>query len=256
MTIRLIFFCLILTITLSAQTDVEAVQKVANDFVEGTKYSLPEQIKSTFYPDVQMFLYNSADTVLIMTPAEYAKIFSNRPPGTANSREWEILTVDVQLDVAYVKLFVDIPPINARFYDLLLMKKIDGDWKIIGKCTSKGPLPKKDYYKPKPKKVTILEGLKKPWSMAFINEDEAIIAEKDGGLIWADLRSKETKHIYGLPKDLATPVYIDTSKFDQGVFFSGSHGRTAKYNAGLFQVLLDPNFNENNWIYLSYTAEN
>ncbi|MFT4569037.1 MAG: glucose/arabinose dehydrogenase [Saprospiraceae bacterium] len=40
---------------------------------------------------------------------------------------------------------------------------------------------------PLPKKVEILDDLAHPWSMAFLSEDEVLIAEKDSGMVWANL---------------------------------------------------------------------
>ena len=59
-----------------------------------------------------------------------------------------------------------------------------------------------------PAKETVVEGLKRPWSMAFLSEEVAIVSEKDGGLLKVNLNTKEKINIEGLPKDIADSLLI------------------------------------------------
>lgn len=235
------------------QTDIEAIQKVLNTFIYGTTYNYPDSVSSTFYPDTRMFLYNGSDTAFVMSSEQYASGYGRRTPGTQNSRSSKILDIEVVRDVAYAKLQVDIPPYGNRYTDLLLMKRIKGKWKIVAKATSAGPIPSRPSV---PKKEVVLTGLNKPWSIAFLSEEEVIIAEKDGDLIKTNLHTKRREVIKGLPDDVARAVLIDTVKHTNGVFPAAAHGKTLSYNAGWFQVLLDPDFENNHYIYISYAAEN
>ncbi len=92
---------------------------------------------------------------------------------------------------------------------------------------------------PAPVKEVLLDGLKRPWSMAFISEEEVIVAEKEGGLLRVNLVTKHRAAISGFPDDLADSI---------GVTDTGD-------NAGIFQVLLDPAFSSNRQIYVSYAAK-
>ncbi|MEQ9300915.1 MAG: PQQ-dependent sugar dehydrogenase [Cyclobacteriaceae bacterium] len=240
-----------------AQSDRELIAATVQRFIDGTTYNYPDTINSAFYPNTNMFLYNGSDTVWSVTSEEYASWYSRRPAGYRNARYGSITSIDVTLDVAYAKAEFVIPSFGNRYYDLLLLKKIRGEWKIIAKCTSAEPIPKTPQEMiPKPEKEVIMTGLNHPWSMAFLSENEALIAEKDGNLIRVDLTTKERVSIQGLPNDVARAIKIDTSKHAFGVFPSPAHGRTLSYNAGWFQVLLDPDFENNQYIYLSYAAEN
>lgn len=242
---------------LVAQTDQELIRQTLNKFIEGTVYNYPEKVNDAFYPDTRMFLYNGSDTAWVVTSERYASWYGRRTPGTKNNRINDIKTIDIVGDVAYAKIQVDIPTYGNRYSDLMLLKKIKGDWKIIGKATSATPIPKTAVeLKPVPVKETVLTGLNKPWSMAFLNENEALIAEKDGDLIWVNLVTKEQETIQGLPTDIARKIKIDTSQHAFGVYPPSAHGLERSYNAGWFQVLLDPEFEENKWVYLSYAAEN
>ena len=107
-----------------------------------------------------------------------------------------------------------------------------------------------------PFKETVMENLKRPWSMAFISEDIALIAEKDGDLLRVNLATKERFPIKGFPGDLADSIEMVKGKFPFGTFPKAADGFKAKYNAGIFEVLLDPDYSKNSRIYISYVAEN
>ena len=90
------------------------------------------------------------------------------------------------------------------------------------------------------KKEVVMDGLKHPWSMAFLNEEEVLLSEKDGILKRINLQTGIQTPIQGLPEDLVDDIRAD----DQ------------RDNAGLFEILLDPGFNEEiRWVYLSYAAQ-
>lgn len=256
---RSLFFGLLLLVIspIYAQSDQELIQQTLHQFIEGTVYNYPEKVRDAFYPDTWMFLYNGSDTAWVVSSEKYASWYGRREPGTQNNRINEIKSIEVVGDVAYAKLQVDVPSFGNRYSDLMLLKKIRGTWKIVGKATSATPIPKSaSELKAIPVKETVLTGLNKPWSAAFLNEKEVLIAEKDGSLVWANLDTQEKMVIQGLPDDVARKVRIDTSKHAYGVFPPRAHGQEHSYNAGWFQVLLDPEFDENSWVYLSYAAEN
>ncbi|MEQ8477553.1 PQQ-dependent sugar dehydrogenase [Fulvivirga sp.] len=257
MKIKVFVFLMIICISQSfAQTDQEQITKVLNQFIIGTQYNYPDSIAQTFYPGTRMFLYNGTDSAFHMTSEHYASLYGRKAPGTLNNRPSKIIGIEIVKDVAYAKLEVDIPSYGNRYHDLLLLKKILGYWKIVGKVTSAEPIPKKaEDFKTNPSKEVILEGLNKPWSMAFLSEDEVLIAEKDGDILRVNLKTKERVAIAGLPKDVARAVFIDTTRFDKGIFPKSLHGQTQSFNAGWFQILLDPDFGQNKYVYISYAAE-
>lgn len=88
-------------------------------------------------------------------------------------------------------------------------------------------------------RTVVVDGLKSPWSIAFIGETKALITEKEGGLVLADLGSGEVTMITGLPDDLVDDIRSKV-RFDNG---------------GLFDVVLHPQFPEEPWVYLSYAAK-
>ena len=243
--------------SLFGQTDQELIRQTLDQFIEGTVYNYPDKVATVFYPDTRMFLYNGSDTAWVVSSETYASWYGRRVPGTLNNRINEIKTIEVVGDVAYARLQVDVPSFGNRYSDLMLLKKIQGTWKIVGKATSATPIPKTPLeLKANPKKETVITGLNRPWSMAFLHEGEAIIAEKDGDLLWVNLRSGERSVLGGLPDDVARKVKVDTAAHAFGIFPPQAHGQERSFNAGWFQVLLDPNFDKNRWVYVSYASEN
>lgn len=106
-----------------------------------------------------------------------------------------------------------------------------------------------------PAKQIVIEQLKRPWSMAFISEHEAIVAEKDGDLTKVNLKTKSKISIKGFPNDLADSLTIFAQNYPLGTYPKDANGFKGKYNAGIFEVLLDPEFESNHWIYVSYVSE-
>lgn len=253
-------FLFLLMISISpcfAQTDHEQITKTLNQFIVGTQFNYPDSISLVFYPGTRMFLYNGTDSAYYMTSENYALLYGQKAPGTPNHRPSKIISIEIVKDVAFAKLEIDIPPFGNRYHDLLLLKKILGQWKIVGKATSATPIPKTpEELTPNPTKEVVLSGLNRPWSLAFLSENDVLIVEKDGSLLRVNLETKERKEISGLPNDVARSVFIDSAKFEKGIFPKSLHGQTLSANAGWFQILPDPGFDQNKYIYLSYAAEN
>ena len=76
--------------------------------------------------------------------------------------------------------------------------------------------------------TTLFSGLDHPWGVGFLSEQELLITERSGQLLMANLKSGEISKVQGLPA---------IHEYGQG---------------GLLDVLVHPNYTENQWIYLSY----
>jgi len=75
---------------------------------------------------------------------------------------------------------------------------------------------------------TVVDGLEIPWGMTFLPDNSILITEKNGELI--HFKNGEKINITGAPKSVA-----------QG-------------QGGLLDIELDPNYEENGWIYFSYAS--
>lgn len=106
-----------------------------------------------------------------------------------------------------------------------------------------------------PSKEIVFSGLKRPWSIAFLSATEAILSEKDGDLLKVNLKTKDKQIIQGFPNDMADSLVIYAENYPIGTYPNGTSGFKGRYNAGIFDVVLDPNYSNNKWIYIAYASE-
>ncbi|MEO0339409.1 MAG: PQQ-dependent sugar dehydrogenase, partial [Bacteroidota bacterium] len=121
---------------------------------------------------------------------------------------------------------------------------------LLWHCT-----PPQEIQPPKPIKEVVIDSLAHPWSIAFIAPDQAFITEKDGNLLRVDLASKEKTIINGFPDDLFTPLQLDCSEYEPRIYPTSLDGQTIRGNAGILDIVLDPDFTKNQEIYLSYISQ-
>mgnify|MGYP001947179251 FL=1 len=106
-----------------------------------------------------------------------------------------------------------------------------------------------------PIKEVVVDGLDNPWSMAFITENDVLVTEKDGNLTRVNLATKQKTPIGNFPDDLAKAMVIDASKYEKGIYPASMTGIKSSYNMGMFDVVLDPDFSNNHWVYVSYVSK-
>jgi glucose/arabinose dehydrogenase len=168
--------------------------------------------------------------------ATYLGFFKPRPrPQNLQTR---IVSIDITGIIGSAK--VEIITENEVFTDYFNLIKTGEGWFIVDKVAVRTPKQQiKSQSNAKPEKEVVLENLKRPWSIAFLTEDEALVAEKEGDLVRVNLTTKQKVIIKGFPDD----------RTGKRIEYSGE-------NDGLFEVLLDPNFKENKFVYVSYAARN
>ncbi len=106
-----------------------------------------------------------------------------------------------------------------------------------------------------PFKEVVLDSLAHPWSMAFINKEEAFISEKDGNLLRVNLRTGARHIIQGFPDDLFTPLFLDVSEYPPSLYPLSLDGQTIRGNAGILDVLLHPDFDQTGQVFISYISQ-
>lgn len=175
-------------------------------------------------------------TFIIIDRAKYLNLL-NRP----HPRNKDLITQIVQLDITgYTgSAKVELITANDKFTDYFNLMKTNEGWFIVDKISIR--VPHKTVEKPiaKPEKEIVLDGLRRPWSMAFLSEDEVLISEKEGDLVRVNIPKKEKVTIKGFPDDMADSIAFH---------HPGD-------NTGKFEVLVDPNFNKNKFVYISYAAQ-
>lgn len=117
--------------------DDKGIRACLQAYLDGTSYNDPELIRSAFYSDARLFLSHPEEDIWIVSIDEYAGFFANREKGKPSGREGEILSIDRTGEIATAKAEIRSTSNEARYIDLFLLKKIDGDWKIISKSATR-----------------------------------------------------------------------------------------------------------------------
>jgi aldose sugar dehydrogenase len=152
--------------------------------------------------------------------SRYLSLFKPRDrPANLSTR---IVVIDITNNMGSAK--VEISTATDLFTDYFNLMKTNEGWFIADKVSTRTPHRIVDVNVIKPEKEMILEGLKRPWSMAFLSEEEVLISEKEGDLVRFNITKKEKFKIAGFPTDLEDSL--------------GTFGD----NTGKFEVLLDPDF--------------
>src|SRR5688572_3121514 len=173
------------------------------------------------------------------TSMDRAKYLSLNQPHPRNK---DLVTQIVQLDITgpIGTAKAEIITATSKFTDYFNIMKTNEGWFIVDKISTNAPHKTVAQPGAKPVKEIAMEGLKRPWSMAFLSEDEVLISEKEGDLVRVNLLNKEKVRIKGFPLDMADSVDF---------YHPGD-------NTGKFEIVLDPDFNKNRYVYIAYAAQN
>lgn len=132
-------FLVLFTSIVSAQSEMEEIQKTLMNYINGSSYNDANMIQSAFYEEADLFLSKKDQEIWLLSPKEYADLFQNRTKGEFNGREGKILTIDIANNIASAKAEIKIPSNNMVFIDIFLLKKLSGEWKIISKAATLMP---------------------------------------------------------------------------------------------------------------------
>ncbi len=125
------------TISLIGQSDDILLRKALNDYIEGTSYNREDQIKRAFYHEADLFLANRDNSLWVVPISEYASWFKKENYGKFTGRIGNILSVDRFQNIATAKVEILFTENDLRYIDLFILRKIEGEWKIISKTASK-----------------------------------------------------------------------------------------------------------------------
>lgn len=118
------------------QSHDDAIRAVINDYLNGSSYSQPAQIKQAFHPQASLLLAKEDKPFWQVSIDEYASWFAKAQAGKFNGRIGEIIKIDYVGDVATAKAEIIMPKKGLRYVDLFLLKKIDNQWQIISKTAT------------------------------------------------------------------------------------------------------------------------
>lgn len=121
---------------IAQQNDYELITQTLNDYIEGTSYSNQNLIKRAFEKNAELLLENKETEVWRITADEYASWFKPENIGVSNGRIGELLSIDLEGNIATAKVEILVPSKSLRFVDLFLLKKLNTGWKILSKTAA------------------------------------------------------------------------------------------------------------------------
>lgn len=121
---------------LNAQNDRKLVTRTIQNYIDGSSYNKTDILENAFTKDATLFL-TAKDGFKKYTPQEYASWFKSKKSGEFNGRIGEIISIEIEKDIATSKVEIFNPEKKWRYIDLFLLKKINNEWKIISKTATK-----------------------------------------------------------------------------------------------------------------------
>lgn len=220
------------TFSQSTLTDRQLIENIIQLYFDG--WATGDTMKLGKAMHASCHLKNYRDGKFIeYSRNQYLSLF--KPHARSQNLSTHIVSVDITNNMGSAK--VEIGAAQDLFTDYFNLMKTNEGWVIADKISTRTPHKTFDINAIRLEKETILEGLKRPWSIAFITEQEALISEKNGDLVKVNLLKKEKVKIEGFPSDMEDS-FIGVGD-----------------NTGKFEILLDPDFSNNKYIYLSYAAK-
>ncbi|KFF17795.1 nuclear transport factor 2 family protein [Chryseobacterium sp. JM1] len=130
-----ILFALVSNLCFS-QSDQVLIENCIENYIEGTSYNKPDHISKAFYAEANLFLSHKEKPLWIVPISEYVSWFEKGSKGVFNGRLGRIISIESYNDIAVAKAEILIPEKKQEFMDMFLLKKIQGEWKIISKSAS------------------------------------------------------------------------------------------------------------------------
>ena len=110
------------------KTDKEQIIATVTNYMEGIRDGNGSKIASAFYSSVNL---NSLDESgnLVLTPRSALEALADS--GTLPPNSSEITDIEINNDMALVKVTIDLPTLN--YYDLLTLLRLNVGWKVVSK---------------------------------------------------------------------------------------------------------------------------
>ena len=126
------FFGLMAATTLASERD--AVEATIQDYIDGTSVSSQKKLNNAFYQDANLYLTRKDNPNWIVPASEYISWFDEE--GKNNGRIGNLLSLDIENDIATAKVEILFTANQRRYVDMFLLKKLNNKWKIISKTAT------------------------------------------------------------------------------------------------------------------------
>lgn len=112
-----------------AQSEIESINKVLYDYIDGTANGEPERLKKAFHEDFNLYFVKN-DSLQTWSGKQYVNGVKS---GRKSNRIGKVLSIDFENDAAIAKIEILMPSRKRIYSDYLMLLKLNGNWKIIHK---------------------------------------------------------------------------------------------------------------------------
>ncbi|MFT4569034.1 MAG: hypothetical protein ACI9FN_004004 [Saprospiraceae bacterium] len=120
-----------------SQSDFEKLTGTMNDFMKGVSHSMPDLVLSTFYENATLYLTMGDGQLKQFTAQEYSNFFNKKEYGEFNGRTGNVIGIENDLATATADSYIE----TFRYVDKYLLRRFDGEWKIISKASTRYVIP-------------------------------------------------------------------------------------------------------------------
>ena len=112
-----------------SQSEIEAINKVLYDYIEGTANGEPDRLREAFDENFNLYFVRE-DSLQVWSGKKYV---ANVKQGQKSNRIGKVLSIDYEGDAAIAKIEILMPARKRIYTDYLMLLKIKDQWKIIHK---------------------------------------------------------------------------------------------------------------------------
>lgn len=135
------FACVGQTRAMASGTEQAAVARVVGLYLNGSSFNVQADLLKAFHPSARLYLDGPDNSVKEMSPQEYAQLFPAEKQSQFNGRIGRLISIDVSGQLATAKAEILLPKQGRRYVDVLLLRKMEGEWKIISKSAVRADGP-------------------------------------------------------------------------------------------------------------------
>ena len=124
-----LIFLVILSSHVYAQSEIEHINNVLYDYIEGTANGAPDRLKKAFDENFNLY-YVRNDSIQEWSGRQY---INGVKPGRKSNRIGKVLAIDYEGNAASAKVEILMPDRKRIYTDYFLLLKTGGQWKIVHK---------------------------------------------------------------------------------------------------------------------------
>jgi len=113
----------------NAQSEIEQINSVLYDYIDGTANGEPERLKRAFDENFNLYFVRE-DSLQVWSGKQYV---ANVKSGQKSNRIGKVLSIDFEGNAAVAKIEILMPSRKRIYTDYLMLLKVNKQWKIIHK---------------------------------------------------------------------------------------------------------------------------